>query len=333
MRLKKYIVFFLVMAVALNFSSCVIEESAKTETTKSEVKDKVGEGVAKAPSNHKATDVNSKNNSVVNPIPNNHEQMQNQEGAKEEPVVNPDTKKKEGDFSQYNNEKRSWWFRRAKDNQPSTTNPDVEEILGKYDGVFIHKTDQKVLYLTFDEGYENGYTPKILDTLKANNVPAAFFITAPYLKKHSDLVKRMVDEGHIVGNHSVTHPSMPDIKDDKKLEEEILGVERTFYEMFHKNMHYFRPPRGEYSEKTLAITQSLGYKTVFWSFAYRDWEVDNQKGADYAYETIMNGIHNGAILLLHAVSKDNAESLDKMIKEAKAKGYEFKSLDDIENVH
>ncbi|MGE4284939.1 MAG: delta-lactam-biosynthetic de-N-acetylase, partial [Clostridia bacterium] len=246
-----------------------------------------------------------------------------------EPVVEPDTKKVTGEFSKIDNKKYGWWYRRNKD-KPPTIDSQYDQMLKKYDGIFRHNTEEKVLYLTFDEGYENGYTPKILDVLKENQTPAAFFITGPYLKQQSDLVKRMIEEGHIVGNHTINHPSMPEILEDEKLEEEILGLERPYYEMFQKNMEYIRPPKGEYSERTLALTQSLGYKTVFWSFHYLDYDVKNQKGADYAYNEVMSRLHSGSVLLLHAVSKDNTEALDRIIKDAKAQGYEFKSLDEIE---
>ncbi len=246
----------------------------------------------------------------------------------EVPVKREETKVV-GEFAKYDNSRKSWWFRRQLGNKPATVNADIETLIKKYDGYYIQHTDEKILYLTFDEGYENGYTPKILDVLNKTGVHAAFFITEPYLKKHSDLVERMVNEGHIVGNHTVNHPGMPDITDDKKLEEEILGVERPFYEMFGENMSFFRPPKGEYSERTLALTKSLGYKTIFWSFAYADWNVNDQKGKDFAYETVMSGIHNGAILLLHAVSKDNANALEDIINDARAKGYEFRSLNEL----
>ncbi|WHH59925.1 delta-lactam-biosynthetic de-N-acetylase [Petroclostridium sp. X23] len=267
---------------------------------------------------------------AVQPETNNN--IEKNADTKEEdnkPADKPVEKKIIGEFGKFDNTKYGWWYRRNKDKPPTIDNK-YDQLLKKYDGIFRHDTDEKVLYLTFDEGYENGYTPKILDVLKENQTTAAFFITGPYLKKHSDLVKRMVEEGHIVANHTINHPSMPEILDDKKLEEEILGLERPFYEMFQQHMKYLRPPKGEYSERTLALTQSLGYKTVFWSFHYLDYDVKNQKGADHAYNEVMGRLHNGAVLLLHAVSKDNAEALDRIIKDAKAQGYEFKSLDEIE---
>ncbi|MFO7636954.1 MAG: polysaccharide deacetylase family protein [Clostridia bacterium] len=132
----------------------------------------------------------------------------------------------------------------------------------------------------------------------------------------------------IVANHSVNHPSLPG-KNDLEVIEEILGLERRYYEAFGRNMKYFRAPMGEYSERVLAITWDLGYHSVFWSFAYRDWETDNQKGADHAYNEIMPYLHNGCVLLLHAVSQDNALALDRVIRDAKAQGYVFKTLDDL----
>jgi peptidoglycan-N-acetylmuramic acid deacetylase len=231
------------------------------------------------------------------------------------------------EFSDKDNTLNSWWFRRAVDHVPQRVNEDIDNLLKKYDGIYLESTDQQDIYLTFDEGYENGYTPLILDVLKENDVKAAFFITGYYLEKNSDLVKRMIDEGHIVGNHTINHPKMPEITDYNKLEEEILGLERDYYEMFNEKMTFLRPPSGAYSERTLAITKSLGYKTVFWSFAYADWDTNNQRGKDFAYETVMKELHNGEIMLLHAVSKDNAEALDDIIKNAKLLGYNFKSLD------
>lgn len=204
---------------------------------------------------------------------------------------------------------------------------DVCRLMTKYNAYYID-TVPRSLYLTFDEGYENGYTAKILDVLRDNDVKAAFFITGPYLEKETELVKRMVDEGHIVGNHTINHPSMPKVTDDEKLKKEITDLNQKFNEKFGQNMKYIRPPMGEYSERTLALSSDLGYTNVFWSFAYKDWEKDKQRGTDYAYKQITDGIHDGCVLLLHAVSKDNAEVLDRVIKDLKNEGYTFRSLDE-----
>ena len=221
-------------------------------------------------------------------------------------------------------EKQGWGLKKNKNAPPDIPQQTIE-LLKKYGG--IYKSDEpKTLYLTFDEGYENGYTSKILDILKENQVPAAFFVTGPYIKKETELVKRMAEEGHIVGNHTVNHPSLPDVSEEK-IKSELGDLSKSYYDLTGKEMKFFRPPMGEYSEKTLDITSKMGYTNVFWSFAYKDWETNNQKGTGYAYNQIMDGVHDGAILLLHAVSKDNAEILDKVIKDLKSQGYTFKSLE------
>lgn len=229
---------------------------------------------------------------------------------------------------EYSNNLLRWGIARKPDNQLPDADPGAPQLLSKYRGVYLGDTSKKVIYLTFDEGYENGYSGKILDTLRDNKAQGVFFITGPYLKEHQDLVRRMVEEGHIVGNHTVNHPSLPTV-DDSQLEEEILGLDRAFHEKFGLHMKYLRPPKGEYSERTLALTEKLGYRNMFWSFAYDDWYRDRHRGADYAYSIVMRNLHNGAILLLHAVSKDNAEALDSIIKGIREKGYEIGNVDDI----
>jgi len=215
-----------------------------------------------------------------------------------------------------------WGISRKPNGQTPAADPGAPELLSKYGGVYIGDTTQKKIYLTFDEGYENGYTAKILDVLKNNGVKAVFFITGPYLKDHMDLVERMVAEGHSVGNHTIHHYSLPEL-DPARVEEEVLGLDRAFYEKFNKHMKFLRPPKGEYSEMTLAVTQKLGYCNMFWSFAYDDWYRDKVRGPEYALDIVTRNLHNGAILLLHAVSKDNADALDSIIKTAIQMGYTF----------
>lgn len=221
-----------------------------------------------------------------------------------------------------------WGISRRPDNQTPAADPGAPELIKQYGGIYIGDTSKKKIYLTFDEGYENGYTGKILDVLRNNNVKAVFFITGPYLKDHQDLVRRMVEEGHSVGNHTIHHPSLPSVN-DKQLEEELLGLDRAFKEKFDQNMKFLRPPKGEYSERTLALSQKLGYCNLFWSFAYDDWYKDKSRGADYAYAIVDRNLHNGAVLLLHAVSKDNADALDRIIKGARAKGYEIGDVNEL----
>lgn len=186
--------------------------------------------------------------------------------------------------------------------------------------------------MTFDEGYENGYSSKILDVLKEKGIKAAFFVTTPYIKSNKELVKRMADEGHLVCNHSTTHPSMPEIalKSQKDFENEIKTDENTFKEVTGKEMpKFFRPPMGEYSELSLKYTDVLGYKTIFWSFAYNDWDPEKQPNAAYAKKIILERTHPGGIYLLHAVSKTNTEILSSLIDEWENKGYTFKTLDEL----
>jgi len=227
-------------------------------------------------------------------------------------------------------QKRCWGILRQPDNQTPKADPGANEVLQKYGGMYVADVNKKVIYLTFDEGYENGYTAKILDTLRDNSVKAAFFITGPYLKEHQDLVRRMVEDGHTVGNHTIHHPSLPE-KSDSEIEEEVLGLERAFTEKFGAKMKFLRPPKGEYSERTLSITSKLGYCNLFWSFAYDDWHRDQIRGPEYAYKMVMKNLHNGEIILLHAVSKDNADALDMIIKGAIQNGYEFGNVETLVN--
>ena len=229
------------------------------------------------------------------------------------------------------NKEVGWGYRPNSENKVPEIPGEIEGLLKKYSSYYVGDTSNKKLYLTFDEGYENGFTGEILDILKANNVPAAFFVTKPYILKEKDLIKRMVDEGHIVANHTSTHPSMPDVAgDSEKFKFEFEDTENAFKEITGKDMpKYFRPPMGKYSEKTLHLTNELGYKSIFWSFAHKDWEVDNQPSVEATKEKIKKGMHNGCIILLHAVSESNTKALDSVLKELKADGYEFLSLDDL----
>jgi len=229
------------------------------------------------------------------------------------------------DTSTLSNKTIGWYFMKGREHAQPTFGKDLTVPADKYGAIYLKPADEKIIYLTFDEGYENGYTAQILDTLKEKNVKATFFITGPYLEKEKDLVKRMVDEGHEVGNHTINHPSMPSLSDEK-VEEEVLELDRRFYEEYGKSMKYLRPPMGEFSERTLSITKNLGYINVFWSFAYRDWETDNQRGKEYAYNAVINGLHPGEVMLLHAVSKDNADALGDIIDKAREMGYEFGEL-------
>ena len=182
--------------------------------------------------------------------------------------------------------------------------------------------DDKKICLTFDEGYENGYTPQILDTLKEKKVKAIFFVTYDFASQNPDLIKRMIAEGHIVGNHSYRHYSMDEVSDDVA-KEEVTYLHKYIKDKFNYTMSYFRFPKGEFSERSLQIVKDLNYKSVFWSFAYADWDPDNQTEENQAFTHICESTHPGAILLLHAVSKTNADILDKVIDDIQKQGYTF----------
>lgn len=182
--------------------------------------------------------------------------------------------------------------------------------------------DEKKICLTFDEGYENGYTPQILDTLKEKGVKAIFFVTYDFASQNPDLVKRMIDEGHIVGNHSYRHYTMDEVSDEVA-KEEVSYLHKYVKDKFGYTMSYFRFPKGEFSERSLQIVKDLGYKSVFWSFAYADWDPDNQTEENQAFTHICESTHPGAIFLLHAVSKTNADILGKVIDDVKKQGYTF----------
>ena len=224
-------------------------------------------------------------------------------------------------------QKIGWGIKRAENHQQPDLGKRNKELIEKYQGMAMGNSEQKYIYLTFDLGYEAGYTNAILDTLKENNVPVAFFITAHYVNTSSDIVQRMINEGHIVGNHTVNHKSMPSLNEDQ-IKEELMNLHTTVYEKFQYEMKYMRPPMGEYSEQSLAVTTGLGYVPVMWSFAYADWDEAKQPSHDEGIQKIVENTHNGEIMLLHATSKTNSEILGEVIKQIKNEGYEFKSLDE-----
>lgn len=219
-------------------------------------------------------------------------------------------------------------FKKSKNGQlPSIDQEGFKHVLEKYGAIFLGDTSKKEIFLTFDNGYENGYTAQILDTLQEKKVPAVFFVTGHYVKDQPDLLQRMVKEGHIIGNHSWSHPDMTRISDGKMQEELTKVKEEVAKVTGQSEMHFLRPPRGIFSERVLAVSKKLGYTSVFWSIAYNDWNVNAQKGWKYAYDNVMAQLHPGAVILLHAVSRDNADALPRIIDDARARGYEFKSLE------
>jgi len=208
--------------------------------------------------------------------------------------------------------------------------PANAQTLAKYDAAYLGDPSEKVLYLTFDAGYENGCTAKILDVLKARKVPAAFFLVGNYMEKNADLVRRMVDEGHIVGNHTMHHYDMSKLTEESAFSRELTELETCFQEITGKELpKYYRPPQGVYSEENLRMAQKLGYKTVFWSLAYVDWLNNDQPTREEAFKKLLPRTHNGAVVLLHSTSATNAEILDELLEKWESMGYRFASLEEL----
>ena len=229
------------------------------------------------------------------------------------------------------NKKIGWGIKRNDNHEQPDLGKVNKEILEKNNGIAMGNNNDKYIYLTFDEGYEAGHTNQILSTLKENNVKATFFITAHYLNTQPDLVKQMIEEGHIVGNHTVNHKSMPSLTEEQ-INSEVMDLHKAIYEKFGYEMKYIRPPMGEFSEKSITVTNSLGYKTVMWSFAYEDWNENKQPEENSAKKKIIDNVHNGEVMLLHGNSKTNTNILGDIINEIKNMGYEFKTLDEFKNI-
>ncbi len=221
----------------------------------------------------------------------------------------------------------SWGLSFQNEGQAPTA-PAGKTQLKKYDAVYLGDTGEKVLYLTFDAGYENGCTEKILDVLKKHQVPAAFFLVGNYMEKNADLVRRMVEQGHIVGNHTMHHPDMSRLSDKAAFSKELTDLEALFRSVTGKELpKFYRPPQGIYSEENLEMAKQLGYKTVFWSLAYVDWNNDSQPTQQQAFDKLLPRTHNGAVVLLHSTSRTNAEILDELLTKWETMGYRFESID------
>ena len=223
----------------------------------------------------------------------------------------------------------SWGLSFRETGEPPIGNADAAS-LRRYDAVYLGDTEEKVLYLTFDAGYENGCTAQILDTLKAHNAKAAFFVVGNYLETAPELVQRMADEGHLVGNHTWHHYDMSRIAEEQAFSAELTRVEEKYRELTGQAMKkYYRPPQGIYSEENLRMAQALGYRTVFWSLAYVDWLQDDQPTAEEAFSKLLPRTHPGAIVLLHSTSATNAAILDDLLTRWEEAGYRFGSLEEI----
>ncbi len=235
-------------------------------------------------------------------------------------------------FAQANslsNELIAWGFRRGENHEQAKLDTEAENIIKEFNGITMGNPEKKNIYLTFDCGYEAGYTEGILNVLEESNVNATFFITGHYLNTADDLVKRMIENGHIIGNHTVNHKCLPEITDEE-IKEEVMKLHNALYEKFGYEMTFFRPPKGEFSQRVIKQISDLGYKTVMWSSAYDDWNKDNQGRTEYGKKKILDNLHNGCVLLLHSTSEDNEKILKDVIIEARKMGYEFKSLNEFE---
>ena len=223
----------------------------------------------------------------------------------------------------------AWGLSFRTEGETPVGNASAEE-LAQYDAVYAGSPAQPVLYLTFDAGYENGHTEQILDVLAKHQAPAAFFVVGTYIEQNPGLVQRMAAEGHIVGNHTWHHYDMAKISDEASFREELETVEAAYETAVGASMpKYYRPPQGVYSEENLTMAQALGYRTVFWSLAYRDWVQDDQPSSEAAFSKLIPRIHNGAIVLLHSTSATNAAILDELLTRYEAMGYRFGSLDEL----
>ena len=202
--------------------------------------------------------------------------------------------------------------------------------LAKYQAAYADETDEKVIYLTFDAGYENGNTPRILDALKKHQAPATFFVVGNFISDNPDLIRRMVSEGHTVGNHTMTHPDMSGISSKDDFQKQLDGVEKLYESVTGEQMtKFYRPPQGIYSTTNLTMAKELGYSTFFWSLAYVDWIQDQQPSREEAFQKLLARIHPGAIVLLHNTSSTNGLILDDLLTKWEEMGYRFCSLKEL----
>jgi len=226
----------------------------------------------------------------------------------------------------------SWYVKRNSEH----IQPDLDPTLGFIDNYSCYYLDKnaddknKVVYLTFDAGYENGNIEKILDAMAAHNAKGAFFVLENLFVRNPDLVKRMVNEGHIVANHTLNHLDMSKIKNVDEFSKELSGLSELYKNLIGNDMpKYYRPPEGRFSELNLKMLEELGYKTILWSFAYADWDNQKQPSEEYALKKILDNLHNGAIILLHPTSATNAAIMDRLLTEIENQGYRFGSIDEI----
>ncbi|MBR4296550.1 MAG: polysaccharide deacetylase family protein [Clostridia bacterium] len=229
---------------------------------------------------------------------------------------------------------QGWYCVRAKDNKQPRCDADMQYI-ENYDGYYIDHThgddcDDKVVYLTFDAGYENGNVEKILDAMKEEQVSGTFFVLGNLIEKNGDLIKRMVNEGHTVANHTYSHKNMTKVQSFEEFSAELQRLDDAYKELTGTQISkYYRPPEGTFNETTMQYAKRAGYKTIFWSFAYADWDNNKQMSTESAKEKILNNIHNGAVILLHPTSATNAAIMGDIIRELKSQGYRFGTMEEL----
>lgn len=223
----------------------------------------------------------------------------------------------------------NWYPHRIEGNPVPGVMPEAKNFFDRYNAVYMGDPSKQIVYLTFDAGYDNGNMPLILDALKAEGVRAAFFLDGNFVKRNPELVKRIAAEGHLVCNHTLNHPDMTKYATLQQYSAQLTGWEELVRALDVEPAKYLRPPSGIFSEQTLDFDRQLGYKTVFWSASYLDWDVNKQMAPAAALPKIMERVHNGAILLLHSVSATNAKILPQFIAELRAKGYSFGTLDEL----
>ena len=223
----------------------------------------------------------------------------------------------------------SWGLSFQEEGKRPAGNATIDD-LKQYNAYYASDTDEKILYLTFDAGYENGNTPAILEALKKHQAPAVFFAVGNFIKDNPDLIKRMITEGHIVGNHTMTHPDMSQISSMESFQKELEGVEELYTSVTGEPMtKFYRPPRGVYSTENLSMAKELGYSTFFWSLAYVDWIQEQQPSMEEAFQKLIPRIHPGAIVLLHNTSSTNAAILDELLTRWEEMGYQFHSIKEL----
>lgn len=261
------------------------------------------------------------------PTPLPTEQVSGRECVKQQVLLNISEKV----YASLDNKKDNWWFRRKKEHVPSGSGEAFD--ISEYQGYYLNeqvKDGDKVIYMTIDCGYGSSNTPVMLDTFKKHNIKVMFFVTKFFIDANPEYVKRMVEEGHMVGNHSVSHADLTSLTDEE-IYKEIIDCEEAFYKVTGQQMNlYFRPPEGAYSKRTMQITEDLGYKTIFWSIAYGDYDKNNQPGKDYVINHFTTYHHNGAIPLMHNDSDSNMEAMDDVLTLLEEQGYRFGTLDELE---